>query len=150
MPTAVPSDPPYRVTFFYGPEPVQARPECLACVFNVKKRSWKAGIQVAVELPSSQLTRLRESLGLQQTLSRAIADVPPHDRTLYETRADEYFAQAVARCKLDLQLETGLTPHTERLACDGWTAEVDQRVLARGENILSYVLSELDLVPPAL
>ena len=45
----IPELPQYRVTLFFGPEPVKARPSRVCCVFNVKKRSWKGGVQIAVE-----------------------------------------------------------------------------------------------------
>ena len=48
--------PSYRVTLFFGPESVEGKPDVQACVFNVKKRSWKAGIQVSVEMSTDQLS----------------------------------------------------------------------------------------------
>jgi len=38
----------FRVALFVGPQPVEGKPFTSSCVFNVKKRSWKGGIQVAV------------------------------------------------------------------------------------------------------
>ena len=40
----------FRVTLFVGPQAVQGKPFTHVTVFNVKKRSWKGGVQVAVEL----------------------------------------------------------------------------------------------------
>jgi hypothetical protein len=45
----------FRVTLFVGPQPVEGRPFTSSCVFNVKKRSWKGGIQVAVVITQSQI-----------------------------------------------------------------------------------------------
>ena len=39
----------FRVTLFVGPQPVEGKPFTQSTVYNVKKRSWKGGIQVAVE-----------------------------------------------------------------------------------------------------
>ena len=44
-----PTAPQYRVTLFYGPDLAPGDHSRLHCVFNVKKRSWKAGIQVALQ-----------------------------------------------------------------------------------------------------
>ena len=52
----------YRVTLFFGPESVEGESDVLACVFNVKKRSWKAGIQVSVEIAQAHLARLGEEV----------------------------------------------------------------------------------------
>ena len=62
----VPSSDPaqYRVTFFFGPEAVEERPDHLRCVFNVKKRSWKGGVQVAVDVAELDAFAVRGRLGL--------------------------------------------------------------------------------------
>src|SRR5580765_2733873 len=48
----------FRVPLFVGPQPVEGRPFTCSCVFNVKKRSWKGGIQVAVAITQSQIDTL--------------------------------------------------------------------------------------------
>ena len=53
----------YRVTFFFGPEAVEHRPDHVRCVFNVKKRSWKGGVQMAVDVAQDHLVRARERIG---------------------------------------------------------------------------------------
>ena len=53
--------PPYRITLFYGPEPVDNRPDLLCCTFNVKKRSWKGGVQIAVEVEAAQVVRAKQT-----------------------------------------------------------------------------------------
>ena len=50
----------FRITFFFGPEAAPDRPGVVRCVFNVKKRSWKGGVQVTVELEAAQLERIRD------------------------------------------------------------------------------------------
>ena len=57
-----PGVPAYRITLFYGPEYVEGPPKTIQCVFNVKKRSWKGGIQVVVELDEGQFARVGKSL----------------------------------------------------------------------------------------
>ncbi len=100
--------PSYRVTFFFGPEPVQGQPDVLACVFNVKKRSWKAGIQVSVEIGADQLSVLRQKMRLDDRLAKSLAALDPHERPHYQERIADLFAQAVCWCKLDLRLQAGV------------------------------------------
>ena len=72
--------PSYRVTFFFGPEPVQGRPDVLACVFNVKKRSWKAGIQVSVDIAATQLSALQEAIQGCDPIRQALEPLSEDDR----------------------------------------------------------------------
>ena len=71
--------PSYRVTFFFGPESVKGQPDVLACVFNVKKRSWKAGIQVSVEMGTDQLSFLREKMRLADRLEKSLMALDPRE-----------------------------------------------------------------------
>jgi len=74
----------FRVTFFFGPDNVPGRPEVLICVFNVKKRSWKGGVQVGVELTDEQLKHLRECGQLEELVEMIRAKVEPEDFIVYE------------------------------------------------------------------
>ena len=56
--THAPEPSQFRVTLFVGPQPVEGRPFTYSCVFNVKKRSWKGGIQVSVVVTQSQIDSL--------------------------------------------------------------------------------------------
>jgi hypothetical protein len=58
----------FRITLFYGPEAVEDQPSIQNCVYNVKKRSWKGGIQVAVEIDDAQLSRARASIDFERWL----------------------------------------------------------------------------------
>jgi hypothetical protein len=139
--------PAYRVTLFFGPEPVGQRLDEVACVFNVKKRSWKAGIQVSVEVRTDQLTSLREAIRLNDRLAQAFSTLDPRERPEYGARATDLFAQAVSWCKLDLGLQAGLTQENQRLLADQWGPELEQAISARTEYVLTYILTELDLTP---
>ncbi len=98
----------FRTTFFFGPEEVPGRPGILMCVFNTKKRSWKGGIQIAVELAGAQLERLRERGLLGELLEMLRARVAPETFAEYEQRARDLFTQQVCRAKLDLAIEETL------------------------------------------
>ena len=137
----------FRVTLFVGPQPVQGRPFTFSCVFNVKKRSWKGGIQVDVVIAQSQIDRLSTDVDFSSWLARALTDLPDEERPSYQERAWELFIQAVCWCKLDLALQASITQKNQSLAADIWTAEVRDSVSSRTNFITSYIVSELDLVP---
>jgi hypothetical protein len=52
----------FRVTLFVGPQPVEEGPFNYSCVFNVKKRSWKGGVQVAVALTQRDIDQLSSDI----------------------------------------------------------------------------------------
>jgi len=137
----------FRMTLFVGPQPVNGRPFTYSCVFNVKKRSWKGGIQVDVAIDQSQIDRLSTDVDFSSWLIRALTDLPDDDRSTYQERAWELFIQAVCWCKLDLALQSGISQENQCLAADTWTAEVRNSVSSRTNFIRSYIVSELDLVP---
>ena len=137
----------FRVTLFVGPQTVNGTPFTYSCVFNVKKRSWKGGIQVAVDLTKNQIELLNTDIGLSRWLAQALLDLTEEDRASHEERAHELFIQAVCWCKLDLALQTGITQDNQCLAADRWVAELRESVTRRTNFITSYIATELDLVP---
>lgn len=137
----------YRVTLFFGPEPVEQESGVQACVFNVKKRSWKAGIQVTVEIGHEQLARLRHEVRLADRLAEVLTALAPNEGPAYHERAGDLFAQAVTWCKLDLCLRAGLTQVNQRIPAADFMLELDQSMVARAEYVVTYVLTELDIAP---
>lgn len=137
----------FRVTLFVGPQPVEGRPGLSSCVFNVKKRSWKGGIQVAVNMTQSQIDRLRTDMDFPGWLARALSDLSAEDHSSHQERASELFVQAVCWCKLDVLLQSGITQENQCLAEDTWIAEVGETVIRRRSFVTSYIAAELDLVP---
>jgi hypothetical protein len=135
----------YRVTLFFGPEPVHGATDVLACVFNVKKRSWKAGIQVSVEVILEQVARLRHELRLMDRLSEALLAIAPEERSACEQRIEDLFVQAVAWCKLALGMEAGLTQENQGIPAAAFVSELDRLVMDRREDVVAYIVSELDL-----
>src|SRR6266849_1512278 len=97
-----------RITFFFGPEVAPDRPGVLRCVFNVKKRSWKGGVQVTVELGELQLERLRDRGQLGELIEMIRAKVEPETFAEYELRAFDLFTQQVCRAKLNLAIRGGI------------------------------------------
>ncbi|MBX3324700.1 MAG: hypothetical protein U0223_05955 [Nitrospira sp.] len=137
----------YRVSFFFGPEPVEGKPDVLACLFNVKKRSWKAGVQVAVEVNSSHLSAIERRIQLTDRLAKIFATMETQERAGYQERSGEIFVQAVCRRKLDLQLASGLAQNNQRIPAEGLTVELDQAISEHPEHLISYILDELGLAP---
>jgi hypothetical protein len=146
MPIASPPESsPYRVTLFFGPEPVEGRPDTVACVFNVKKRSWKAGIQVSVEIGRRHLSALADQMQLSDRLAHSLSRLEPEQRHDYEARVPDLFAQAVPWCKLDLHLDRGIPQENQSLPAGDLDAEFHRTIHMRQEYVLSYILTELDL-----
>jgi hypothetical protein len=139
--------PSYRVTFFFGPEPVVGHPDVLACVFNVKKRSWKAGIQISVEMSTDQLAGLQQKMRLADRLAKSLMALDPHERPHYQERMADCFAQAVCRCKLDLRLQAGVAQENQRIQADELALELDHEASNRVDYVLAHILGELDLAP---
>jgi len=138
---------PYRITLFFGPELVEAKPFTHACVFNVKKRSWKGGIQVLIETNDAQVRASHSSMHFAQWLTDALGDSAGEDRAAQEARADELFIQALCRCRLDRLLQTGIAQENQRLTADTWTAQEQADLITRSDFIRTYVAAEMDLQP---
>ena len=136
----------FRVTLFVGPQPVEGKPFTSSCVFNVKKRSWKGGIQVTVAITQSQIDTFSTDINFSHWLAQALIDLSDEDRLSHQERAHELFIQAVCWCKLDLALQSGITQENQCLADDTWIIKVRDSVISRRNFITSYVASELDLV----
>lgn len=140
-----PELPQYRVTLFFGPEPVKATPSRVCCVFNVKKRSWKGGVQIAVELEEDQLARARQTIGFEDWLKHVLAGIPDDERDDYQSRAQDLLVQGLCSLKLDLAVEVGIRQENGCLAGDALVKELDQAVSDQGARIQSQILTELDL-----
>ncbi|WP_455244978.1 hypothetical protein [Petrachloros mirabilis] len=137
----------FRITLFVGPQTVEGKPSIQYTVFNVKKRSWKAGIQVAVEIDQRQIDRLRISNRFPEWLDEVISAVPSEFNAANRERALELFIQAISRCKLELLLQAGITQESQCLPSDTFVAELDRAVASRQTYVRSFVSTELDLVP---
>jgi hypothetical protein len=144
-PAPAPQRTQYRITLFYGPEPVTADPPQTQCVFNVKKRSWKAGVQIAVPLRDAELARARDAIGFEAWLESLLAAVPDSNRESYEARAGDLMTQFLCELKLQLALDAGLSQENQRLDAEAWSTELAGAAAAAAERIKSQILTELDL-----
>jgi len=136
----------FRVTLFVGPQPVEERPFTYSCVFNVKKRSWKGGVQVTVVLTQCHIDHLSTDIDFPRWLTQALVDLAEEDRLSHQERAHELFIQAVCWCKLDLALQAGITQENQCLSDNTGIVEVRDAIINRTNFITSYVAAELDLV----
>lgn len=139
-----PEAPPYRITLFYGPEQVEGQPARLHCVFNVKKRSWKGGVQVSVELDRTQVARARQVADFDAWLRSVLVGVDVGEREDYAARAQDLFVQTVCAVKLDLALGS-LQQENATLGSDVLAAELAQALPRQVERIKAQMLTELDL-----
>jgi hypothetical protein len=137
----------FRVTLFVGPQPVKGKPFTHSTVYNVKKRSWKGGVQVAVELEESQINFLSSTMGFPQWLDQALVHVPLEERPMYRERAHDVFVQALAWCKLELLLQSGITQHNQCITADTFVTELNMVAINKQQFVASHVASELDLLP---
>ena len=126
---------------------MEGRPFTFSCVFNVKKRSWKGGVQVAVVMTQNQIDSLSAALDFSRWLALALIDLSDEHRASHEHRASELFVQALCWCKLDLALRSGIAQENQCLADDIGIVGVRETVIKRRDFITSYIASELDLVP---
>lgn len=148
------SDPvtaPFRITLFFGPDMVGQDDPHRRCVFNVKKRSWKGGVQVSVDLSNAQVERMRTMLDLTAWMTDALESVPDDDRSAVAQRMEEVFVQSLCARKLDLALGAGLEPRNQTIEADALVAELDQVSGAERERIYAWMRAELDLAqsPPS-
>jgi hypothetical protein len=137
----------FRVTLFVGPQAVEEKPFTQSTVYNVKKRSWKGGIQVAVELSQMQIDQLSAAIGFRQWLEDLLAAVPVEERASYQERAQELLVQAFSWCKLDLLLQSGITQENQCLTADTFVTELNGVVATKRDFVASHVATELDLIP---
>lgn len=144
-PQSAPEAPPYRIAFFYGPEPVEDLPGFLRCTFNVKKRSWKGGVQIAVEVDERQVAHARDAVGFETWLKRILSTLLDGERADFENRARDLFVQHLCALKLDLAIEAGLKQESGRVAAEAFTRELDAVVPKRKDRLISGILAELDV-----
>ena len=135
----------FRVTLFYGPEPAEDDPPRLTCVFNVKKRSWKGGVQIAVDVSMVQALRLQQALNVGAWIAEWLAAVPEEDRPSYERRGHDLFAQEICSMKLALALDLDVRQDNSALSVDTFVEELDRQVVQSADRIKLNILTELDL-----
>ena len=135
----------YRVTFFFGPEPVEHRPDHLRCVFNVKKRSWKGGIQVGIDIAQEYLEQARREIGFSSWLGNQLHKRDREEQEDVTRRADELFIQSVCTCALNLALHAGIEQINQVIAAAVFADELLRIINEQPEQVTDRIRLELDL-----
>ena len=143
----VPSSDPaqYRVTFFFGPEAVEERPDHLRCVFNVKKRSWKGGVQVAVDVAQDHLDRAREQIHYTSWLAELVQTGRQEDRKELTSRADDLLVQSLCTSALNLALQAGIEQVNQLIDAATFADELHQLLVDQPKQVTDRIRLELDL-----
>ena len=144
-----PKIPQYRMTLFYGPEQDEFDSEVLYCVFNVKKRSWKGGVQIAVEITQNQLSQIRKAFNFDQWLRISLEHLPVTEQKSYLERGQDIFVQQVCLLKLQLAINVGITQENSRASKDFLVPELDEALEKEESALKGEVLQELDIDTPA-
>ncbi len=140
-----PRIPVYRITLFYGPESVPGVPKTLQCVFNVKKRSWKGGVQIDVTVEETQLATARKALKFDSWVEEILSLVPQEERSDYALRAQDLFVQQVCHLKLQLAIQKGIRQENSKLESKMLWQELNEAVVREDRSIKDQVLAELDI-----
>ena len=135
----------YRITLFYGPERGESDSDVLYCVFNVKRRSWKGGVQVVVEMTQTQVSRLRDLLDVDQWLQTSLAHLQEPEQEDYLERGQYLFIQHICLIKLQLAIGVGLHQENSRIPKDFLVTELDEAVEKDLSSVREGVLQELDI-----
>lgn len=143
--TSVPQTPPYRISLFYGPDTLVGSPPRQSCVFNVKKRSWRTGVQVAVEVSAAHVIQAKIHADYSSWLAAVLKAVPDDEREQYRSRAEDLLVQALCGLKLDLAIEGGLTQENQTLGISVLTDELTRALPSQGQRLRSQILADLDV-----
>lgn len=144
-PTSVPEPPQYRVNLFYGPESADDVPPRQTCVFNVKRRSWRSGVQVAVEVTGEQVALAKNQMGFDRWVQEILEGVGHGEREAYQSRAEDLLVQALCALKLDLAIVAGLSYGNQTLPAAYLRDELSRGLSDHRERLRAQILAELDV-----
>ena len=141
-----PQIPLFRITLFYGPEAVEGASDSVHCVFNVKKRSWKGGVQVEVVMKKNQITQLEGFLQFPSWLEDVLSGVPAEDQGEYLKKSQDLLVQLLCFHKLQVFIHQGIRQENIQVPGDSFVSETDEVVQREAEKIKRQIYVELDLV----
>ena len=125
----------------------ETNPDLVYCVFNVKKRSWKGGIQLVVEIEQPHASRCKRILRLEAWLGSILRHLPQEDYDEYFQRGQDLFLQYLCQEKLQLAIEGGLRQETTLLSHDVLSQELEDAIRQNGHALKATLLAELDIPP---
>jgi hypothetical protein len=141
-----PQIPLFRITLFYGPEAVEGASDSVHCVFNVKKRSWKGGVQVEVVMKRNQVERLEGILQHSSWLEVVLRGVSIEKQGSYREKSHDLLVQLLCFHKLHAFIQQGIKQENIQVSGDALIAETDEVVEREAEEIKRQIFIELDLV----
>lgn len=140
-----PQIPLFRITLFYGPEMVEGASDSIHCVFNVKKRSWKGGVQVDVVMNQTQLIGLESVLGHPTWLETLLNNIAEEEQKDYLEKSRDLLIQLVCFYKLQIFIQEGIRQENIQIPGDSYINEVNEAVQREAENLKRQICVELDL-----
>lgn len=140
-----PQIPLFRITLFYGPEDIEGASETIHCVFNVKKRSWKGGVQVGIQLDRSQLELLNQRFNYTSWLEQVLQTIPSKERDVYRQNAEDLLTQLICFYKLQEYIHRGIQQENIQVGADQLFEETQEVVCREIEEIKRQILVELDI-----
>ncbi len=140
-----PQIPLFRITLFYGPETVEGASDAIHCVFNVKKRSWKGGVQVGILIERNQIRRLEERLAFQSWIEEHLQVIPSDKREDYKKLGYDLFIQFICFHKLDIFIRQGIKQENVQVSAGFLISETDDAIQREAEKIKQQIMVELDV-----
>jgi hypothetical protein len=140
-----PQIPLFRITLFYGPEAVEGASDSVHCVFNVKKRSWKGGVQVDVVMKEHQIRQLEEVLRYRSWLQEMLGEFPSEERAEYWEKSQDLLIQLLCFHKLHAFIHQGIRQQNIQIAGDWLISETEEVVRREAGEIKRQIYVELDL-----
>lgn len=141
-----PQIPLFRITLFYGPEAVVGASNTIHCVFNVKKRSWKGGVQVGIQLKRSQLETMNQQFNYVSWLGQVLQKIPAEDRLIYQQKGEDLLTQLICFYKLQEYIRQGIQQENVQVSPEQLFQETQETVYQQMEDIKRQILVELDVV----
>ena len=140
-----PQIPLFRITLFYGPETVEGASDAIHCVFNVKKRSWKGGVQVGILIERNQIRRLEAKLAFQSWIEEHLQVIPSDKREYYLKLGYDLFIQFICFHKLDIFIRQGIKQENVQVSAGFLISETDDAIQREAEKIKQQIMVELDV-----
>ncbi len=141
-----PQIPLFRITLFYGPEAVAGASNTIHCVFNVKKRSWKGGVQVGIQLTRSQLEKINQRFNYYSWIEDIVQVVPGEERQNYQQKAEDLLTQLICFYKLQEYIHQGIQQENVQVSPEQLFEETQEVVFREMEEVKRQILVELDIV----
>ena len=140
-----PQIPLFRITLFYGPETIEGGSDTIHCVFNVKKRSWKGGVQVGILIERKQIQRLEKKLAFQSWIEEHLQVIPSDEREDYLKLGYDLFIQFICFHKLETFIRQGIKQENVQVSADFLISETDEAIQREAQKIKQQIMVELDI-----